>query len=115
MVQANSGWPPQLAKKQIVWLADTGSPRTFMNITTANNLLLHITKAKKVPYKEPEKFKCFNTKKIKIEGVLYMDLKKRIKNAPNCQILLVVNKTNNIIGRDILRKLGIIHTAKKKR
>ena len=53
--------------KRIVWLADTGSPRTFMNKETANELLLHISKAKIVPYKEQEKFKCFNNKQMKIE------------------------------------------------
>ena len=99
--------------KRIVWLADTGSPRTFMNKETANELLLHISKAKIVPYKEQEKFKCFNNKQIKIEGVLHLDLKSGSWNAPDCQILLVENKTNNIMGRDILRKLGIFLTASK--
>ena len=61
--------------KRIVWLADTGSPRTFMNKETAIELHLHISKAKIVPYKEQEKFKCFNNKQIKIEGVLHLDLK----------------------------------------
>ena len=99
--------------KRIVWLADTGSPRTFMNKETANELLLHISKAKIVPYKEQEKFKCFNNKQVKIEGVLHLDLKSGSWNAPDCQILLVENKTNNIMGRDILRKLGITLTASK--
>ena len=99
--------------KQIVWLADTGSPRTFMNKETANELLLHISKARIVPYKEQENFKCFNNKQIKIEGVLQLDLKSGSWSAPDCQILLVENKTNNIMGRDILRKLGITLTANK--
>ena len=34
-------------------------------------------------------------------------------NALDCQILLVENKTNNIMGGDILRKLGITLTASK--
>ena len=88
--------------KKIVWLADTASPSTFMNITTANNLLLHNNKSKIVPYKEPEKIKCFNNKLIKIEGVLHLDLKSGSYNAPGCQNLLVENKTNNIMGGDIL-------------
>ena len=99
--------------KRIVWLADAGSPRTFMNKETANELLLHISKAKIVPYKEKEKFKCFNNKQIKIEEVLHLDLKSGSWNAPDCQILLVENKTNNIMGRDILRKLEITLTASK--
>ena len=84
-----------------------------MNKETANELLLHFSKAKIVPYKEHEKFKCFNNKQIKIEGVLHLDLKSGSWNAPDCQILLVENKTNNIMGRNILRKLGITLTASK--
>ena len=100
--------------KKIVWLADTGSPKTFMNINTARDLLHYITKAKIVPYKEQEKFKCFNNKEIKIVGVLQMDPSSGSWNPPDCRILLVDNKTNNIVGRDILRKLGITLTASKK-
>ena len=61
--------------KRIVWLADTCSPRTFMIKETAYELLLHISNAKIVPYKEQDKLKCFNNKQIKIEGVLHLDLK----------------------------------------
>ena len=100
-------------KKQIVWLADTGSQRTFMNIKTANDLLLHICKTKVVLYKEQEKFKCFNNKQIKIEGVLHLYLNSGSWNTPDCKILLVEKKTNNIMGRDILRKLGITLTTSK--
>ena len=100
--------------KRIVWLADTGSPRTFMNKELANELLLHISKAKIVPYKEQqEKFKCFNNKQIKTEGVLHLDLESGTWNAPDCQILLVENKMNNIMGRDNLRKLETTLTASK--
>ena len=60
--------------KEIAWLADTGSPKLFMNINRAKDLLLQIKKARIVPYKEQEKFKCFNNKEIKIVGVLQMDL-----------------------------------------
>ena len=42
-----------------------------------------------------------------------MDLKSGSWNAPDCQILLFENKTNNTMGRDILRKLGITLTASK--
>ena len=84
-----------------------------MNKETANDLLLHISKAEIVPYKEQEKFKCINNKQIKIERLLHLDLKSGSWDAPDCQILLVENKTNNLMGRDILRKLGITLTASK--
>ena len=99
--------------KEIAWLADTGSPKTFMNKNTAKHLLLQIKKARTVPYKEQEKFKCFNDKEIKIVGVLQMDLSSGSWFAPDCKILLVDNKTNNIMGRDTLRRLGITLTARK--
>ena len=97
----------------MVWLADTGPPGTFMNISTAGDLLFHISKAKIVPYNDSEKFKRFNNKQIKIEVVLHLDLRPDSWSAPDCQLLLVENKTNNIMGRDILRKLGITLTASK--
>ena len=53
----------------------------------------------------------FNNKQIKVEGVLHLDHKSGSWNAPDCQILMVKNKTNNIMGWDILRKLGITLTA----
>ena len=99
--------------KEIAWLADTGSPKTFMNMNTTKDLLLQIKKARIVPYKEQEKFKCFNNKEIKIVGVLQMDLSSGSWFAPDCKILLVDNKTNNIMGRDTLRRLGITLTARK--
>ena len=62
--------------KQIVWLADNGSPGIFMNISTANDLLLHIEKAKKIiPYNQGENFECFSNKQIKSEGVLQIDFR----------------------------------------
>ena len=73
----------------------------------ANDLLLLIEKAKIIPYNQGENFKCFNNKQIQIEGVLQIDLRSGSCNAPDCQILLVENKTHNIMGRDTLRKPGI--------
>ena len=42
-----------------------------------------------------------------------MDFKSGSWNATNCQVLLVENKRQNIMGRGILLKLGIIITANK--
>ena len=42
-----------------------------------------------------------------------MDLSSGSWFAPDCKILLVDNKTNNIMGRDTLRRLGITLTARK--
>ena len=99
--------------KQLSWLADTGSPKSFMNVATAKEVLQHLQSAKILPYKDRERFRCFNNKEIKIVGVLQMDLSSGSWFAPECKILLVDNKTNNIMGRDNLRKLGITLTARK--
>ena len=42
-----------------------------------------------------------------------MELKSGSWNAKNCKILVVDNKTNNIMGRDVLAKLGITLKAEK--
>ena len=42
-----------------------------------------------------------------------MDLKSGSWNATDCQILLVENKTQNIIGKSLVRKLMITITASK--
>ena len=42
-----------------------------------------------------------------------MELKSGSWNAKNCRILVVDNKTNNIMGRDVLAKLGITLKAEK--
>ena len=42
------------------WLADTESPRSFMNISTAGQLVKNTNNAKKILHNNAEKYRCFN-------------------------------------------------------
>ena len=61
-------------KKQTNWLADTGSPRSFMNIQTAQNLLVNGTTKIQEPEKSIGEFRCFNNNKINILGTIHLDI-----------------------------------------
>ena len=93
--------------QQIAWLADTGSPRSFMNFDTAQKLLTNGKTIIKQPNKSIGEFRCFNNNKIDIIGTIQVDITSGSSNANNCTILLVNNNTINIKGRDIMDKLGL--------
>ena len=101
-------WPKtNTNKKQTYWLADTGSPRSFMNIQTAKNLLVDNKTKIQHPDKSLSEFRCFNNNKINILGTIHVDITSRTSTAKNCTILLVDTNTINIMGRDIMDKLGL--------
>ena len=50
---------------------------------------------------------------MKITGVLHITLKSGSWSAKNCNILLMNNLPQNVMGRDILQQLGIHLTATK--
>ena len=100
-------------KKKLHWLADTGSPRSFINTEKAMELSEKIPNATIHPYNEFTKFRCFNNNNIQIQGVLHLDIKSGSWSAKQCKVLIVDNKTNNIMGRDLLAKLGITLNANK--
>ena len=58
-------------------------------------------------YTSQTKYKCFNNNNIKIEGEMNITLHTGSWTAQNCKILVVGHKTNNLMGRDLLQKLGI--------
>ena len=100
-------------KQQIFWLADTGSPRSFMNIDTAQKLLANGKTSKKQPNRTIGEFRCFNNNKIDIIGTIQVDITSGSSNAKNCTILLVNNNTIKIMGRDIMDQLGLRLTMTK--
>ena len=59
-------------------------------------------------------FRCFNNHKIKINRTLPINLSSGNTPATNCQILVVPHNTVNLLGRDILQKLGIQLSQTKK-
>ena len=93
--------------EKVEWLADTGSPRSFINQYTAKKLMSNNSKIKIERYNENKRYSCFNNKEIKIKGVIHMDITSGKWIAKKCQILKVEQNTTNLMGRDMLPKLGI--------
>ena len=102
------------AQNKIQWLADTGSPRSFMNIDMAVELQQEIPNKKITEYTEATVYKSFTNTNIEIKGVLSLELNSGSWTAKDCKVLIVENRTNNIMVRDILTKLGITLSAQKK-
>ena len=101
-------------KCKIHWLVDTGSPRSFVSQTTANWLTNKLRKQIVNDATKVGEFRCFNNNKIKINGNLKIDLSSGNTAAPNCEILVVLRNTVNLLGRDMLQKLGIQQSQTKK-
>ena len=95
------------------WLADTGSPRSFIQYSKVQEIVDIHPESKITNFIEKTRYKCFNNQEIKILGVLQITLKSGTCSARNCNILLVNNLPQNVMGRDILRQLGIQLTATK--
>ena len=94
-------------------LADTGSPRSFIDIKTANEILQNNDKMNMEPYNGQTKFKCFNNQDIPILGQIHMELHSGSWTAKNCNILVVKHGSQNLMGRDILAKLGLTLTQQQ--
>ena len=93
--------------EKINWLADTGLPGSFINPTLANKVMTQNPNVKMEKYKENKRYRCFNNKEIKIKGVIHMDITFGSWCAKRCPILIVEQNTTNLMGRDVLPKLGI--------
>ena len=97
---------------EVDWLADTGSPRSFLEYTKAKEITKQ-NKESKITMFEKSRYKCFNNQDIKILGVLHITLKSGTWTAKNCRILLVKHLAQPVMGRDILQQLRIVLTATK--
>ena len=98
---------------EVDWLADTGSPRSFLEYTKAKEITKQNKESKITMFDEKSRYKCFNNQDIKILGVLHITLKSGAWTAKNCRILLVKHLPQPVMGRDILQQLGIFLTATK--
>ena len=92
---------------KIDWLADTGSPHSFINPTTANKIMMQNPNVKIENLNENKYYRCFNNKEIKIKGVIPIDITSGSWCAKRCPILIVEQNTTKLMGRDVLPKLGI--------
>ena len=99
---------------EIDWLADTGSPRSFVCKTEAERILRHCKSAKwKHPTGCQTQYRCFNNIEIPITGNIQLNLRSGHRKATNNEILVVDANTVNLLGRDILGKLGFIPSQNK--
>ena len=65
------------------------------------------------PYNEQMKFKWFNNQDIPILGQIQMELQSGSWTARNCNILVVKHRSQNLMGRDVLTKLGLTLTQQQ--
>ena len=98
--------------ENINWLADTGSPRSFISRNTAQNLIPKLGNKIIKQDKNIGEFRCFNNNKIKVDYQIQLDLTSGNTTLHNCQILVVPQNTVNLLGKNILQKLGIELTFK---
>ena len=98
---------------ELDWLADTGSPRSFLGYTKATEITKPNIESKITTFNEKSRYKCFNNEDIKILGVLHITLKSGAWTAKDCRILLVKHLPQPVMGRDILQQLGIFLSATK--
>ena len=98
---------------KLLWLADTGSPRSFINQEIAIKLQKGIQNTRIEKFTKNTVYKCFNNNNIEIKGVLIINIKSGSWTAKRCKVLIVNTKTNNIMGRDLLAKLGNTLNAPK--
>ena len=83
-----------------------GIPKEFYHQKQADKIMEHNPKVRLQQYNSQTKYKCFSSNNIKIEGELDLTLQSGSWTAQNCMILVVGHKTNNLMGRDVLQKLG---------
>ena len=96
----------------INWLVDTGSPRSFVSRNTAKQLITKLGSKIIKQHSQTTEFRCFNNNKIQVEYQIQLDLTSGNSTAQNCQILVVPQNTVNLLGRDVLQKLGLQLTFK---
>ena len=80
---------------------------SFMNIHAAQNLLVDDNTKIHQPNKALGEFRCFNNNKINILGTIEVDITSGTSTVRKCTKLLVDTNTINIMGRDIMDKLGL--------
>ena len=113
-MKSGSKHPPSTDTFDTNWLADTGSPRSFICKTEAERI---IQKCKSAKWKEPTnsqtQYRCFNNIEIPITGIIQINLPSGLREATNNEILVVNANTVNLMGRDILGKLGFTLSQNK--
>ena len=90
---------------KLQWLADTGSPRSFINQKIAQQLQKEIQNIRIEKFTENTIYKCFNNDNIEIEGVLIIDIKSGSWTTKSCRVL-IVKKNEQYNGQRPTIKIG---------
>ena len=85
---------------EIDWLADTGSPRSFMQESKTKDIVRKHPSNKISTFNKKTRYKCFNNQDTQITGVQHLILKSGSWTANNCNIILVRKLPQNVMGRD---------------
>ena len=79
-----------------------------MNLEAARNLLVNEKKSIKQPERSLGEFNCFNNNNIGNKGTIQVDIQSGSSLTENCTILLVDINTFSIMGRDVIKKIGLL-------
>ena len=99
-LETHSGGP------KLKWLVDTGSPQSFLSQTTADMLTTFLGKTTPKDSKRTGGCRCLN-QNIHIRSIVKMDLASGNSITKSCDIMVVPQKTLNLLGKAILQNLVI--------
>ena len=94
----------------IVFIADTGSPPSFINQRTANLIVSTVKSAKRLQTTktdEANRMVCYNGYKIPSFGRLITSIESGGWTLNTTSLIVVDDKRANILGRNILPQIGI--------
>ena len=104
-------------KNNIVFIADTGSPTSFVNEKTANLLATTVKSAARTRMRdddEANKMVCYNGYKIPSLGRLTAPIESGGWTIQTASFIVVDDRRANILGRNLLPLIGIqLHQEKK--
>ena len=93
-----------------MFIADTGSPTSFINQRTANLIVSTVKSAKrkqKTETDEPNRMVCYNGYKIPSFGRVITPIESGGWTLNTTSLIVVDDKRANILGRNILPQIGI--------
>ena len=101
-------------KTEIDWLADTGSPRSFVSKEEADRILQNCKSSKWKNAKDcSTKYRCSNNLEIPIIWATQMHIKSGHWDATDNEILVVNSNTVKLLGRDVLTNFGFTISQNK--
>ena len=106
----------KIGDNDIVFIADTGSPTSFVNNKTATTLQITVTNTRRIQLNqddEANRMACYNGYKIPTIGRLITPIESGGWTINTAPFIVVDDKRANILGRNLLPQLGIhLHQEK---